>query len=154
MASKPALVHSLSMFQPSLIRSDQAPPTPAYKPPIFATSSCTSIHDKSRRSTRRPQRQISTRRSGRRSQFPSRSQSIGGLGGPPARQNSLTTHSSQEGGEQKGSLGSIVEKNTSIASISQHFSSLMSMSSQVRREDYNQASEKSINELGINGTKF
>ena len=135
MASKPALVHSLSMFQPSLIKSDQAPQTPAYKPPIFTTSSCTSIQDKSRRSTRRPQRQISSRRSqsGRRSQFPSRSQSIGGLGGSPARHNnSLSTQSSQEGGEQKGSLGSIVEKNTSITSISQRFSSLMSISSQVK----------------------
>ena len=130
---KPSLVHSLSMFQPSLSKSGQSPPFTSpntYKPPLFTTSSCNSISENSRRSTRRTKRQMSTRsHSGRRSQFQSRSQSIGGVGAPQV--NRLSTHSSQEGVEQRGSLGSIVEKTTSLGSFSQHFSSLMSISSQV-----------------------
>ena len=131
---KPTLVHSLSMFQPSLLsKAGQSPPftsSNTYKPPLFTTSSCNSIPENSRRSTRRTKRQISTMsHSGRRSQFQSRSQSIGGVGAPQV--NRLSTHSSQEGVEQKGSLGSIVEKTSSLASFSQHFSSLMSISSQV-----------------------
>ena len=130
-----SLVHSLSMFQPSLIKPDQTPPnhsTNSYKPPLF-TSSCNSIPEDSRRSTTNNHSQSYKRsHSVRRSQFKNRSQSIGGAGAPPLHRRSISSQARHDG--QKGSIGSMTERKTSVASISHHFSSLMEISSQVRRE--------------------
>ena len=134
------LVHSFSMFQPSFHQPDQ--PTSSYKPPIFS-SSCGSIAEDSR--SRRPSCGLptNTKRRGSRSHSIStinqstkrnttRSRSVGGLP-PPYR---LSTQGSHDGPEQKDSLGSIPERKSSVANISSHFSSLMSvydLSSQVWR---------------------
>ena len=139
-----SIVHSFSMFQPSLTQPNQT--HNSYKPPLF-TSSCNSILQDSRRSTTNTNYQSFKRsQSVRKSQLKSRSQSIGGPGVQPSHRLIISTQTSQEGSElkgslgsiaekkpeQKGSLGSIVERKTSVASISQHFSSFMSISSQVR----------------------
>ena len=101
-----SLVHSLSMFQPSLTTPDQTQP--------HKTTS------NNRQSCRRSQ-------SVRRFQFQTRSQSVGVSGAPHGHRLSFSRHASKE-----GSLGSMLERKTSAASITNHLSSFVERSSLVR----------------------
>ena len=139
-----SIVHSFSMFQPAMSPQTQA--HNSYKPPLF-TSSCNSILEDSERPSSKKTRSQSFKRSQsvRKSQYQSRSQSIGGSGVHSSHRQISAHQTSQEGlelkgsfgsiaekkAEQKGSLISIVERKASVASLSQHFSSFMSISSQV-----------------------
>ena len=127
-AKRPQLVHSSSMFQPSLTKPD---PAPQYKSSL-STSSCNSLSQSSRKpikSNHKPNFQRS--QSIRRSQFQIRSQSAGGAETNSAHRKVLSTQASDDAPDRKESSDSLVERH-SVTILSRHFYSLMSRSSQVK----------------------